>query len=247
MQAAVGEQKMDDAVIGVGSMATRKMLVELIDRYQRELGCRVSVTSLAGVEAARRVQAGEPFDFALLASGALERLAAAGHVAATRTDIVCSGMAVAAPAGVPHPDIGSVAALRDAILHAPRIGYSTGPSGDHLMQLIERLGIAQVMGSRIVQAPPGMPVANLIASGAVELGFQQLSELAGAPGIDVIGPLPREVQLVTVFSAAICTASQRRDAAARFLAFMASERTDAIKRAHGMEPAGTDRPRPAIG
>lgn len=228
---------MNDAVTGVGSMATRRMLADLIDQYQRETGCRVSVTSLGGVEAARCIQDGEPFDFAVLACGALERLAAGGHVAATRTDIVRSGMAAAVRTGVPHPDIGSAAALRDAILQAPRIGYSTGPSGDHLMWLIEHVGIAQVMGPRIVQAPPGVPVANLIASGAVELGFQQLSELADAPGIDVIGPLPPEVQLVTVFSAAICTASQRRDAAARFLSFMASERTGAIKRAHGMEPA----------
>ncbi|WP_246025027.1 substrate-binding domain-containing protein [Paraburkholderia dinghuensis] len=234
---------MGDVLTGVGSMATRKLLADLIDQYRRESGCRVSVTSIGGVEAVRRVQDGEPFDFAVLASGALERLAVDGHVAVARIEIVRSGMAVAVAAGAPHPDIGSAAALRDAILGASRIGYSTGPSGEHLLKLIARFGIAQVIGSRIVQTPPGVPVASLIASGEVELGFQQLSELTGAPGIEVVGPLPPDVQLTTVFSAAICSASQRQEAAARFLAFLASEQTDAVKRAHGMEPARGCTPR----
>ena len=90
-----------------------------------------------------------------------------------------------------------------------------------------------------MQAPPGIPVATLVARGDVELGFQQLSELIHAAGIDVIGPLPPGIQMVTVFSAAVCTVSNRRAAARDLLAFLASPAADATKRRHGMDPATT--------
>ena len=218
-------------------MATRKLLAHLAEAYERESGCRVGVTALGGVEAARRVQAGEPFDFAVLASGAIERLAAAGHVEPARADIARSGVAVAVAAGAARPDIGSEAALCDAVVSAARIGYSTGPSGDYLIQLFARWGIADAIASRLVRAQPGIPVGSLIASGEVQLGFQQTSELTDVPGIDIVGPLPAEVQLVTVFSAAVCAVSGRKEAARGFLAFATSARTDAIKRAYGMESA----------
>jgi len=104
--------------------------------------------------------------------------------------------------------------------------------------LFERWGIADEIAPRIVQAPPGIPVGTLVARGDVELGFQQLSELMHLPGIDVIGPLPAEIQVVTVFSAAVCTASNCPAAAKALLAFLASPEADAAKRRHGMEPAG---------
>lgn len=223
---------------GVGSMATRLLLADLANAYERESGHRVNIAALGGVEAARRVHAGEAFDFAVLASGAIERLAAQGSLVGARTDVVRSGMAVAVAAGAPRPDIGTERALREAILAASRIGYSTGPSGDHLLRLFERWGMAEAIHPRLVKAPPGVPVASLIAKGAVEIGFQQLSELKDVPGVDVVGPLPAGAQLVTVFSGAICAVSRQPQAAADFLAFLASERTDALKRVHGMEPAG---------
>jgi molybdate transport system substrate-binding protein len=94
-----------------------------------------------------------------------------------------------------------------------------------------------VVASRIVQAPPGVPVGALVARGDVKLGFQQLSELMHAPGIDVIGPMPAAVQIVTVFSAGICMASGKKDIAKTFLAFRASPQCDRAKRLQGMEPA----------
>jgi molybdate transport system substrate-binding protein len=105
--------------------------------------------------------------------------------------------------------------------------------------LFERWGIADTIAPRIVQAPAGIPVGALLARGDVELGFQQLSEFMHLPGIDVIGLLPPEIQVVTVFSAAVCTAATTPAAANALLAFLASPEADAVKRRHGMEPART--------
>jgi molybdate transport system substrate-binding protein len=229
--------KKDAPLAGVGSMATRLLLADLADLYERESGRRVNVTSLGGVEAARRVQAGEAFDFAVLACAPVDRLTAGGHLVGARTDIVRSGMALAVADGAPRPDIGTADALRDTILRAASLGYSTGPSGDHLLRLLERWGVAEIMQPRLVKAQPGVPVASLIANGEVEIGVQQLSELKDVRGVDVVGPLPDGAQLVTVFSAAVCAVSRQQQAAADFLAFLASEQTAATKRAHGAEPA----------
>lgn len=226
------------AVTGISSMATRPVLARLAAAHADETGCRVSVTSVGGVDAARRVRAGEPFDFVVLAADAIERLAADGHVdVISRVDVARSGIAVAVAAGTARPEIGTEADLRDAILHAGRIGYSTGPSGAHLSRLFTRWGIADVIAPRIVQAPPGVPVGEMIAAGDVDLGFQQLSELMHVPGIDVVGVLPEAVQAVTVFTAAVCRTAHDRVAAARFLAYLASPQADCVKREHGMEPA----------
>ena len=137
----------------------------------------------------------------------------------------------------PRPDISSEAALREAILAARSIGYSTGPSGTHLTRLFERWGIAEIIAPRIVQAPPGVPVGALVARGDVALGFQQLSELIHLPGIDVVGALPSEIQVTTVFAAAACTATTQREAAQALLSFLTSREADTAKSRNGMEPA----------
>ena len=219
-------------------MAMRDVLAELGDAYELRSRQRVAIISVGGVEAVRRVNEGEAFDFIVLATDAIEQLANDGKiVASSRTDLARSGVAIAVAADAPRPDVSSESALHDAVLRARSIGYSTGPSGAHLARLIERWGIADVIAPRIIQAPPGIPVGALVACGDVELGFQQLSELLHLPGIDVIGLLPPEIQMVTVFSAAICTASSRNAAAHALLAFLASPEAQAAKRRHGMEPA----------
>ena len=225
-------------ISGISSMAMRDVLTELAGAYEQLSQQRVAIMAIGGVEAARRVADGEPFDFAVLAAAAIERLASDGRVdPRSRTDLARSGVAIAVAAGAPRPDVGSEAAIRDAVLRAHSIGYSTGPSGAHLVRLFERWGMADVIAPRVVQAPPGVPVGTLVARGDVELGFQQLSELMHLPGIDVIALLPPEIQLVTVFSAAVCTASNRDAAAHALLAFLASPEADAVKRRHGMDPA----------
>jgi molybdate transport system substrate-binding protein len=146
-------------------------------------------------------------------------------------------VAAAVRAGAARPDLSSEAAVREAVLAAPTLGYSTGPSGVALAALFERWGIAETLRARIVQAPPGVPVASLVAQGQVALGFQQLSELLGADGIDIVGPLPPAIQIVTTFSAGIGAASAQAETVRAALAFMAAPACDAAKAAQGMESA----------
>ena len=223
---------------GISSMATRQVLAELVELYGRQCGDRIAIESVGGVDAAKRVQAGEVFDVVILASDAIAKLAASGHVVpASQVDLVHSGVAVAVRAGAPVPDISSEDAVRRAVLAARSLSYSTGPSGVALAQLFERWGIAQEIAPRIVQAPPGVPVGTLVARGEVELGFQQLSELLHVSGITLVGPLPPAIQITTTFSGAIAANARQPDAARALLAFMASPEAADAKRRQGMDPA----------
>jgi molybdate transport system substrate-binding protein len=222
----------------LSSMATRQLLADLVAHYQRGVNQPVATESVGGVDAARRVEAGEAVDVVVLASGAIDKLLASGRlVAGSRVDLVNSGVAVAVQAGAQRPDIHDEAAVRSAVLAARSLSVSTGPSGVQLAKLFERWGIADVLKDRIVQAPPGVPVGTLVARGEVALGFQQFSELMGLPGIDLLGPLPPEIQINTTFSAALATSSTQPDAVRALLQAMASPAVAEIKRRNGMEPA----------
>ena len=229
---------MTTALRGISSMATRQVLAELASAYRERSGVAVEIESVGGVDAAKRVAAGEAFDVVFLAADAIDKLAAGGHVAAgSRVDLVRSGVAVAVKQGAPRPDLSTEDGVRQAVLAAPTIGYSTGPSGTALLQLFERWGIAEQVRPRTVQAPAGVPVGSLVAKGEVALGFQQRSELMNLPGIDVLGGLPAPIAINTIFSGAVCAASQRAAEVRALLAFMASPQTAPAKRRHGMDPA----------
>lgn len=230
---------MTNTLQGISSMATRQVLAELATAWQASGGEPLQLESVGGVDAARRVQAGEEaFDVVFLASDAIDKLLASGRVApGSKVDLVLSSTAVAVRAGSTPPDIGSEDALRAAVLAAPTLGYSTGPSGVTLQKLFERWGIADAVKARTVQAPPGVPVGSLVAQGQVALGFQQLSELIHVEGIAIVGPLPAPVQIDTVFSAGVVAGSQNQDAVRRLLAFMASPEAADAKRRQGMAPA----------
>jgi molybdate transport system substrate-binding protein len=225
-------------IVGISSMATRQVLAELAAAYTQRTGAAVAIESVGGVDAAKRVQAGEAFDVVLLASDAIDKLAAAGQLLpGSRVDLVRSAVAVAVPAGAPVPALDSEAAVRQAVLAAPRISYSTGPSGTYLMQLFQRWGIADTIQQRLVQAPPGVPVGTLVARGEVDLGFQQLSELMHLDGIIVAGTLPPDIAFITTFSGAVCATSAQADAVRTLLAWMAAPETGAVKLRHGMDAA----------
>ena len=222
----------------ISSMATKQVLAKLCEQYLAQTGVAVAVESVGGVDAAKRVQAGEAFDVVILASDAIDKLMASGHVlAGSKVDLVRSGVAVAVGAGAHRPDISTEDAVREAVLAARSISYSTGPSGVALARLFERWGIAQEIQGRIVQAPPGVPVGTLVARGEVELGFQQLSELLNLEGITVLGPLPPAIQIITTFSAGLSVTSTQAAAVRAMLDFMVSPASIETKLRHGMEAA----------
>jgi len=220
-------------------MATRRLLADLVAAFAATSpDSEVLVESVGGVDAAKRIAAGEAFDGVVLASGAIDTLSAQGHVVpGSRVDLVRSPMAAAIPAGAARPSIETEEAVRQAVLSARHIGYSTGPSGDHLLVLFDRWGVGAVVKDRLVQARPGIPVASLVASGEADLGFQQLSELLNVGGIEILGRLPEAIQGTTTFSGGIARASTQVERVREVFAFMASPAVASIKRAHGMEPA----------
>ena len=221
----------------VSSMATRELLAALAAQYQRDSGIVVHAEAGGGVEIARRISAGEAADVVVLASTAIDKLMAEGRVAGARVDLVRSGIAMAVRAGAAQPAVAGEADVKAAVLAAPSVSYSTGPSGVYLEQLFARWGILEQVRARIVVPPPGVPVGSLVADGRVALGFQQLSELMNLAGISVLGPLPDAIQSLTTFSGGVCAASAQQGAAAALLEFLASPRVAAIKHEAGMEPA----------
>lgn len=224
----------------ISSMATRHVLADLADAAVAAGLERVEIESVGGVDAAQRVAAGEPFDLVFLASGALDRLAADGHVdAATLTPLLLSQVAVAVPSGSDEPaDRPEGAAFADAdgvraaLRKASRIGYSTGPSGTALVRMIDDWGLTGEVGDRLVQARPGIPVAKLLADREVDLGFQQLSELVGQPGVRILGVMPADCAIDTVFSGAVAATAADAAAARGILEMFASEPVAAVKTAH---------------
>jgi molybdate transport system substrate-binding protein len=222
----------------ISSMATRALLAELADAAGQALELAVSVESVGGVDATKRVRAGEAFDAVVLASDVIDALIAEGHaLPGSRVDLVRSEVAVAVPAGAPVPDIASAAALRQAMLAAPSLGYSTGPSGNALLRYIDSWGLSETLRPRLVQAPAGVPVGTLVARGEVALGFQQLSELIHVAGITLAGPMPADAPIVTVFSGAVCQTAPAPQTAAQVLAWMAQPATAQAKQRQGMAPA----------
>ena len=219
-------------------MATRLLLEELFAAYAQHSGVVVALTSVGGVDAAKRVQAGEPFDLVVLADDALAKLAAANHV---RPDsvraLVHSPVAVAVPAGRPTPDISTEAALRRAVAQAPRIGYSTGPSGTALLKLLEGWGLLMLLKDHLIQAPPGVPVGQMLATDQVDLGFQQLSELLPVQGITRLGTMPEGAQIISTFSGAVASTSTRPEQAQALLSFLASDAAAVATARQGMTPA----------
>ena len=235
---AQSRRAMTAPITCISSMATRQLLADLAADFRRHSGRVLTVESVGGVDAAQRVQAGEVFDVVVLAADATLKLIASGHLAAgSKVDLARSPVAIAVRAGAPLPDVGSEEAVKQAVLAARSVGYSTGPSGVFLSQLFERWGIAPTIASRLVQAPPGVPVGTLVARGEVELGFQQLGELMHLEGIAVVGTLPSAIECITTFSAALCPGSAQPEAVREMLHFMTSPETAAAKRRQGMEPA----------
>jgi molybdate transport system substrate-binding protein len=225
-------------ITGLSSMASRSILADLARGYEARTGTGVDIRSMGGVEAAKLARAGERVDIVVLASKVMESLEAEGHIAkGSIRGFARSEIGLAVPAGSRRPGLASEAAVRQAMSEARRIGYSTGPSGDHFKALCEKWGLADSVLARALKATPGVPVATLVANGEADLGIQQLSELIDQPGIEVAGPLPPAIQAVTIFSAGVSTTSAEREAANALVVYLASAEAQGAIRRHGMEPA----------
>ncbi|MHB2169492.1 substrate-binding domain-containing protein [Alsobacter sp. R-9] len=221
----------------LSSMATRRILADLAARFEASGGGTVAVESTGGVDAARRVREGEVVDVVVLASPVMQALEAEGRLLpGSRVDLAESETVIAVRAGLPHPDLATVPALRASLLEAGAVAYSTGPSGDHFLSLLERWGLMPALQDRLVKAPPGVPVGTLVAEGKASLGLQQRSELAGLPGIEIVAALPPGAAATTVFTAGIAAAAPDPGAARRFIAFLASPSSAEVYVGCGMRP-----------
>jgi molybdate transport system substrate-binding protein len=172
-----------------------------------------------------RLQRGEPADVVIMVGYALDGLIKDGKVSAgSRVDLARSGIGMAVRAGAPKPDISTVDAFKSALLAAKSIAYSDSASGVYLStELFPRLGIADRLKSKSAMIP-AEPVGLVVARGGAEIGFQQISELRPIPGIDIVGPLPAELQKITIFSGGIVSGAQHADAAKALLTFLGTRR-----------------------
>jgi molybdate transport system substrate-binding protein len=184
-----------------------------------------------------RLQRGEPADVVILAASALDDLIKQGKVVAgSRVDLVRSEIGMAVRSGAPRPDISSVDALKQTLLRAKSVAHSSSASGVYIStEMLQKLGIADQVLPKTKNAQ-GERVGALIARGDAEIGFQQISELLPEKGIDYVGPLPPEVQRVTVFSAGIVVGAKKPEEAKALIRFFASEKATAVIKKTGLDP-----------
>jgi molybdate transport system substrate-binding protein len=217
------------------SAAFKEAYLELVPPFERASGHKVENLWVPSVQMMNRLKGGETVDLVILSAAALEDLRKAGIVS-ERTDLAKSGIGVAVKAGAPRPDISSGEALKRAVLAAKGVAYSTGPSGIYLIKLFERMGIAEQIKSRVKQVQ-GVPAGSIVARGEAELAFQQVSELLPVPGIDLVGPLPPDVQEITIFAAGLHAKAPHPDAARALITHLTAPAAASVIRKKGMEPA----------
>jgi molybdate transport system substrate-binding protein len=220
----------------LGSPAIREAYAELVPRFEQTTGHKVRTTWVGTTEIVKRMQAREVFDVVIAAADTLEGLVdTARIVAGSRQDIAASGVGVTVRAGAPKPDISSSDAVKRALSAAKTVGISTGPSGVYMQSLFERLGVAEAVKPKLRIPPSGGQVAELVAKGEVELGFQQVSEIVHVRGAQYVGPLPAEIQRITVFAGGVHVASPEPDTALLLLQFLGSPDHAGVLQKHGLQ------------
>jgi molybdate transport system substrate-binding protein len=187
----------------LSSIATREAYLELVPQFEKSSGHEVA-TTWSGTTAIMQTMAGakEQYDLVVISSTELEELIRQGKIIpGSRVDLAKSGIGIAVRAGAPRPDVRTSAALKQALLAAKTVGYTSGPSGVYMAGLIERMGIAAEVKPKHRGVPSGGTIGTIVANGGAEIGFQQVSELLPVSGIDYLGPLPAEIQHFTIFAA----------------------------------------------
>ena len=222
----------------IASTAMREVMDELVPMFERASGHKVAIGFLSGALLPVRVKEGAQADVVVTTPATIDELVAAGKVVGgTRIDFVRSGAGVAVRAGANKPDVSTPDAFKAALLAAKSVGYSQGPSGVHFLNVLTQLGIADQVKAKGVVPPLGQRVGTLIAEGKAEIGVQQITELLQIPGIDFVGPLPKELQANIVYATATPTSAKERDAAAAFIKFLSSEPALPVIKKVGLEPA----------
>jgi molybdate transport system substrate-binding protein len=222
----------------VSTQATQEAYLELVAQFEKMSGHKVKTVFTGTVNVQKRLADGEHYDLIIMAGPAIDEQIKLGKaVAGSRVDIAKSGTGLAVRKGAAKPDIGSADALKKTLLAAKSIGYSTGPSGLYMLGVFEKLGIADQIKGKLKQTSSGVFVGTLIATGEAEVGFQQISELVHFAGIDYVGPLPGDLQRMTVFSAGIHAGAKQAEAAKALVKFITAPAAASVIRKHGLEPA----------
>jgi molybdate transport system substrate-binding protein len=222
----------------ISTQATQEAYLELVAQFEKASGHKVTTFFSGTLNVQKKLAAGEPYDLIIMAGPAIDEQIKLGKaVAGSRVDLAKSGTGLAVRKGAAKPDISSADALKKTLLSAKSIGYSTGPSGLYMLSVFEKLGIAEQVKGKLKQTPSGVFVGSLIASGDAEIGFQQISELVHFAGIDYVGPLPGELQLMTMFSTGIHSGAKQADAARALVKFLTAPAAAPVIRKHGLEPA----------
>jgi molybdate transport system substrate-binding protein len=220
------------------TQATQEAYQELVAQFEKATGHKVTAFFSGTINVAKRLAEGEPYDLIIMSGPAIDEQIKLGKaVAGSRVDFAKSGTGLAVRKGAAKPDISSADALKKTLLAAKSIGYSTGPSGVYMLSVFEKLGIAGEVKGKLKQTPSGVFVGTLIATGEAEVGFQQISELVHFDGIDYVGPLPGDLQRMTMFSAAIHAGAKQADAARALAKFITAPAAAPVIRKHGLEPA----------
>jgi molybdate transport system substrate-binding protein len=221
----------------LSSLAIREAYLELVPEFEKASGHRVATTWTGTVDIRKRMAAGEIYDLVIMTRDGIEALTGEGKIVpGSRVDLVKVGIGIAVREGAAKPDVSSPAALKAALLAARTIGYSTGPSGVYLQGLLERIGIGAQVKDKVRTVPSGEVIGDAIVRGDVEIGFQQISELVSFPGIAFLGPLPAEIQHISVFAGGIHTVARNPAAAKALIAHLTSAAAVQVIRSHGLEP-----------
>jgi len=228
---------MKNVVRVLSTLALKGAVQNLAGPFEAAGGARIDADFAPTLGLLDRLQSGESADVVILTREGLDGLAAQGSVVAeTCVDLARSYVGIAVKAGADHPDIATVAALRATLLGAKSVAYSRiGASGIFFAQLIERIGIAHLINARAKIVPSGLTAA-LLVTGEAELAVQQLSELMQVDGVELVGPIPRELQTAAVFSAGRLAASVKAVRSDALLNYLASAEVAPVLRAAGLEP-----------
>jgi molybdate transport system substrate-binding protein len=226
----------------LASNSIRAVMGELIPQFERANDCQLEISYDPAKVMLARIQKGDTADLVITGSGAIDELVKQGRVLGdSRRMLARCRVGLAVRAGAPKPDIGSVEALKRVLLGANSVAYTQeGASGMHFSGVIERLGIAEEVRAKAVRQPGGL-IGELVAAGRAEIAIQQIPELLAVPGIELAGPLPAEIQLVTVSSAGVFAGAKQSDAAQRFIEFLLTPSAARVMKAKGLEPVADGR------